>query len=166
MKPKSVLDLIPLIGDEQAFRKAISEYEVVMPKPWRHRLFPGAEVCIKCKKTVWDGEKYTPEMDNPCPIPDTFTGSLGDLAFELRDKACKLPLDEQGISLFDRAKIEVWKTCCVFAGNAAVKHQAFFSQMLIAADSWFNDRAKPKHWIIAVLYALGLAKEGKGKNDT
>jgi hypothetical protein len=162
---KSALSLIPLIGDDAKFREQLvllPVWEQVRPKPWGHNRFPltkGGSFCIKCAGKFSNGLISV----GCCPIPDPFTGSLAELAFELRDKACKLSVDKNGISPLDRAKIEVWKTCCVFAGNMAVKHQAFFSQMLIAADSWFSDRAKPEHWILAALYALELA--GKGKED-
>jgi len=100
-KPNSPLDLIPLIGTPQ-FNEALSWYEVVTPKPWKHELVesPFFDVvtkqecyyCHKCGKIFKNCTKFKASKD-VCPIPDTFTGSLGDLAFELMKKVSKWDFD-------------------------------------------------------------------------
>jgi hypothetical protein len=143
-KPKSALDLIPLIGTDK-FREAISWYEAVTPKPWKHDEgtgfgYPAARewVCNKCNDTKkypdehWRNDKK--EIVANCPIPDTFTGSLAELAFELEAKSRKL---------------DTWE-------DALLKVSAFYGR---SGYVFWIYSAKPEHWIIAALYALELAGE-------
>jgi hypothetical protein len=110
------LDLISLIGTDK-FREAISP--LVMPKPWRHKVKQyacmekgGSDTCKKCAETIFAKTYYT-QIGN-CSIPDTYSGSLGDLAFTLMGKTDAINLkkatEEIGIDKFNPwpGKPEIW----------------------------------------------------------
>jgi len=161
MKPNSALDLLPLIGDEQKFREAISWYEEVTPKPWRHKQKPLSFKCHKCNHDIRirtrDNKAYKYEH---CPTPDPFTGSLAELEFELRDKAIGKGFNEWSITFFDRALVEVWKACNPDNVKIYTENHLGFSSFLNSAYYWIVNKAKPEHWICIALYALELAKKG------
>jgi hypothetical protein len=135
MSKQSTLSLIPLIGDEQKFREAISPF--VMPEPWGHKL--EGRKCFKCQGIIpleFDLPIPTNAIE-PCPIPDPFSGSLAELYFGLRDKVIR-QAKEKGYQFWDKAKVEVF-------GHYGEK---------------FANEATIYQHVAAALYAL---EAGKGK---
>jgi len=144
----TAIDLIPLIGNEPEFRKAMVKlpvWERVTPNPYycvfdyvRFRKHVQRWQCIKCGQ----GDNRLPDANEPqvCQIPDPFTGLLGDLAFELRDKACKSLLT---YCEYRKALMRVWE----------LDPQGYPFQ------EWLERKATPYHWIIAALLALETENE-------
>jgi hypothetical protein len=164
-KPKSALGLLALVGDAK-FTEAmvlLPVWEQVRPKPWKHEWHKDSPVkdvwnCHKCKAEEFVGgwrRGIDGAEDNhviidylkglPCLIPDTFTGSLAELAFELRDKVLQLP---QGQKLFAEAADKT------FLSNFNCESTWYLFWLFTA---------KPEHWIIAALCTLELVEKGKEK---
>jgi hypothetical protein len=144
-----ILDLLKLVGDEQKFRQAIAYYEAITPKPYKHfesqSFTPSScdrTYCIKCHKHL----DTVADIKSDCLVPDPYTGSLGDLAFELRDKV-GYGLFLKGITKVHNMNVDI--SVGQEPDTATVSAKEFLLQ------------AKPEHWIIAALYALELAKEKK-----
>ena len=114
----------------------------MMGKEWKHDadLDPEATaplnddfICLKCKANM----RNPKDWHLPCPYPDPIDKTLGDLAFELRDKTLELPNSWGWLVAMEDVFIK--KECKILPG--------------VNSEKWFKALAKPEHWIKAALMA-------------
>jgi hypothetical protein len=112
---------------------------VITPKPWPHdyNLIKGC--CPRCNVPISNGAEWLPAENQPCTVPPKLTGSLADIAFDLRDKAG--PCGDMLHAMQDICKL---KTC------------KFHDVMYWSMPMWFAFIATPQEQIACALVALGL----------
>lgn len=147
-KIQELLEILNLSEEEQ--RKKIAVY--LNPPPWKHDFVAGPnpgdhERCIKCKRRL--ETKY--DYDEECPYTYSYTGSLADLAFKLRNGVICSPIISLGF--WQEAKQKVFEKykggfCCEQALSTFGK-----------IHLWFVNVAQPIHWIVAGLIAKMLSGE-------
>ncbi len=62
----------------------------------KHRVYTGADICIKCGLEVYvDGLYSLEKAHSPCPCPDPITTDLRIIAWQVRDKMVEMGLVAQ-----------------------------------------------------------------------
>lgn len=145
--PKSAIELMPLIGTPEFAQQMVllPVWEQVRPKPYAHSATDIYGQCKKCSTVLEkDGIYVQDAFETNCPIPDPFTGSLAELAFELK-------------AIVTHTSPLLERMFCQAMNKIAEKLNTTYYDDC----AWWLLEARPEHWIIAALLALELAKEGK-----
>jgi len=135
---KDILKILDLT-DEVEQRKRISIY--LYPPPWKHDFVAGflpedPEKCSLCGKKLRTKEDH----DEGCPYTYSYSGSLADLAFKLRDEAKEYQTLAEALEL-------VWD------------YWQRQNRTGLTFDGFWIHRAQPIYWIVASLIGRELSEK-------
>jgi hypothetical protein len=135
---EDILEILDLADEvEQRRRIAI----LMNVPPWRHNFVAGffpedSQKCDKCGKKLRIKEDY----DEGCPYTYSYSGSLADLAFKLRDEAKEYQTLAEALEL-------VWD---YWQGQ---------NRTGLTFDGFWIHRAQPIYWIVASLIGRELSEK-------
>jgi len=157
---EDILEILDLADEvEQRRRIAI----LMNAPPWRHNFVAGffpedSQKCDKCGKKLRIKEDY----DEGCPYTHSYSGSLADLAFKLRNEV------KEDTALFKETSFHRALLMVSECLRCKEESRKFDSEIEITFREvywvWWAICAQPIHWIVASLIAKTLSKKEEEGN--